>query len=780
MLRFRVARLLILGLVGLALAAAAIATGSTAVAHPGITTTETSIDVVGAITARRLDDGRVEFAFRPSGGARIFPEQRYVPADAASNSWLVSSDVTHVDATLGRIIARRLDDGRMEFGFRVEGGDELLPELRFVPAVTSGGWLRSSELSFSVAPPDLMPEFSATLGDQSFNTWDETTELTLPAAEGGDGTLSYELLPAVPGLSFDAQLRRLAGTPSRVGTYLMVYRVADADGDVDELRFMIDVVYAPVYSDADDSSMSDSDAGMAMEDAAEEPAMEEEADAAVDEGQSSDAEVSAGKGGSVSPVRPTRPGATTFVDNPRSGFTVTAEDSTSTFSLDVDRTSYFLALNWANARYRIDPDSVRAEEWVNAFDYGYESPTGDDRFAITTALVEHPTAAGLHLARIAFQAPELPDDAPLNVTLVLDASGSMAWGNRVEIARAAAEAIRGGLREGDQIAVVQFSDNVLRRYTVRPTHPDDERVTASIAGLRPTYSTNVQAGLDLGLWLAGGMRHERPDAINYIILMSDGVANVDATDPFAILEATGDREPSNPIRLITVGVGIENYNDYLLEQLAQHGNGWYRYLDTPEQARQTFSRANWLALSRPFADQTRAQVEWDGSAVAQWRLVGYENRVTSDESFTEDRNEFAEIPSGVAVTVFYELELTEGTSAEQADLGGVELRWLTPRSGDSMSQAARISGGEDVDANIAARRALGALVALAADRYGSLTSVDDDAGADVRAELERLATQLDELEPELGSLDAYGDFRLLLSHLIAGLPEAPEESGYRP
>ena len=699
MLRFGVARLLILGLVGLALAVAAFATGPTAEAHPGITTTETSIDVVGAIMARQLPDGRLEFAFRPSGGARIFPEQRYVPADAELNSWLVSSDVTHVDATLGRIIARRLDDGRMEFGFRVEGGDELLPHLRFVPAVTSGAWLRSSELSFSVAPPDLTPEFSATLGDQTFSTWDETTELTLPAAEGGDGALSYALLPAVPGLSFDAQLRRLAGTPSRAGTYLMVYRVADADGDIDELRFMIDVVYGRQRSDLADDTM-ESDAGMAME----ESAMEEEAEPEAEAEEPRDAAFpTTGGPGSLAP-RSSTPRDTTFVDNPRSGFTVTAEDSTSTFSLDVDRTSYFLALNWANAGYRIDPDSVRAEEWVNAFDYGYESPTSDDRFAITTALVEHPTAAGLHLARIAFQAPELPDDAPLNVTLVLDASGSMAWGNRVEIARAAAEAIRGGLREGDQIAVVQFSDNVLRRYTVRPTHPDDERVTTSIARLRPTSSTNVQAGLDLGLWLAGGMRHERPDAINYIILMSDGVANVDATDPFAILEATGDREPSNPIRLITVGVGIENYNDYLLEQLAQHGNGWYRYLDTPEQARQTFSRANWLALSRPFADQTRAQVEWDSSAVAQWRLVGYENRVTSDESFTEDRNEFAEIPSGVAVTVFYELELTEGTSAAQADLGGVELRWLTPRSGESNSQAARISGAEDGDANIVARR----------------------------------------------------------------------------
>ena len=254
MLRFGVARLLILGLVGLALAAAAFVMGPSAVAHPGITTTETSIDVVGAITARRLPDGRVEFAFRPSGGARIFPELRFVPADAELNSWLVSSDVTHVDATLGRIIARRLGDGWMEFGFRVEGGDELLPELRFVPAVTSGGWLASSELSFSVAPPDLSPEFSATLGDQTFSTWDATTELTLPAAAGGDGALTYTLLPAVPGLNFDAQQRQLAGTPSRVGTYLMVYRVSDADGDVDELRFMIDVVYGYEESDLEDSA----------------------------------------------------------------------------------------------------------------------------------------------------------------------------------------------------------------------------------------------------------------------------------------------------------------------------------------------------------------------------------------------------------------------------------------------------------------------------------------------------------------------------------------------
>ena len=182
---------------------------------------------------------------------------------------------------------------------------------------------------------------------------------------------------------------------------------------------------------------------------------------------------------------------------------------------------------------------------------------------------------------------------------------------------------------------------------------------------------------------------QRPDAFNYVILMSDGVANVDATDPFRILERTGDSNQENPIRLITVGVGISNYNDFLLEQLAQHGNGWYRYLDTPEQARETFAQEQWLQLSRPFADQARAQVVWNEAAVGQWRLIGYENRVTSAESFVEDRTEFAEIPSDVAVTSLYELELTDAgkraLETSDLELGTVALRWKSADTGESKS-----------------------------------------------------------------------------------------------
>ena len=140
-----------------------------------------------------------------------------------------------------------------------------------------------------------------------------------------------------------------------------------------------------------------------------------------------------------------QPGATTFEDYARQPLTDAREDGVSTFSLDTDRTSFQLALHWARSGYQVDPASVRAEEWVNAFDYGYAAPSANDRFAITSDLFVHPLDSGRYMARVAFKAPEVITDAPLNVTLVLDASGSMSNGNRVAIAREAADAIRRSL-----------------------------------------------------------------------------------------------------------------------------------------------------------------------------------------------------------------------------------------------------------------------------------------------------------------------------------------------
>jgi Ca-activated chloride channel family protein len=371
----------------------------------------------------------------------------------------------------------------------------------------------------------------------------------------------------------------------------------------------------------------------------------------------------------------------------------------------------------------VDPSSVRAEEWINAFNYQYDPPEDGGSFSITTDVFRHPLDDRRHMARIGFQAPELLDATPLNVTLVLDASGSMKDGNRVDIARAAAESIRNSLSGRDRIAVVHFNTDVKHDLTVEHRQPDDRSVEQSIDRLQPGGSTNVQAGLNEAVWLADQARRDRPDAYNYIILMSDGVANVDATDPFAILGSSPDRDARNPLRIITIGVGIQNYNDVLLEQIAQYGNGWYRYLDNPEQAEATFSRDNWLALSTPFADQTRAQVTWDPGVVRTWRIVGYENRVTSDESFTEERKEFAEIYSGASTTVFYELELWgEAGQARTADLGTVEVRWTDPITGRPWRQHTTVSGHPDTDFDLVsdALVQLGAIVALSSDLYSGV------------------------------------------------------------
>ena len=472
------------------------------------------------------------------------------------------------------------------------------------------------------------------------------------------------------------------------------------------------------------------------------------------------------------------PHTVTFQDYARSRMVHTRQDAISTFSLDTDRTSFQLALNWARNGYDVDPVSVRAEEWINAFDYGYDTPSHPDRFNIATDVFPHPVDGGRHMARIAFQAPEATRAAPMNITLVLDASGSMRDGNRVEIARAAAESIVGSLDNSDRVSIVHFTTDVLPEYTVHWDRPRSLRVRSSIGNLEPHDSTNVQAGLNAGVRLADRMRRDRPEAVNYVILMSDGVANVDATNPFAILESAYDVDSRNPLRLITLGVGIANYNDVLLEQLAQHGNGWYRYLSTVDDGRAFASHGRWQQLASPFADQTRAQVRWDPAYVESWRLIGYENRVTSDESFTQPLKKFAEIPSGTATTAFYDLVLTPAGKRElgSAELGSVELRWVTPTDGSSNIQHASIGATPSHGDNDALE--FGAIVALASDAYSGLGEYELS-GSRIRSELETLERRLHSLRGEYAWTQAYKDFKYVLAHITSNVPyETTSGSGY--
>ena len=433
---------------------------------------------------------------------------------------------------------------------------------------------------------------------------------------------------------------------------------------------------------------------------------------------------------------------------------MTSEEDTSTFSLDTDRTSYRLALNWSRHRYPIDPTSIRTEEWINSISYQYPEPSRPDEFGINTHLIGHPLEEDAQILSIGLQAPGVENgETKMNVTLVMDASGSMAEGNRIEIAREAATTLVQSMGRDDLVSVVHFSEWVIQEHTVESKSPRDRQVRQSIAALSAKRRTNVQAGLDLGVTLADRMRRQRPEAVNYVILMSDGVANVDADNPFAILDtklqAEADRGELNPLRLVTIGVGIGNYNDFLLEQLAQHGNGWYRYLDTIQQARETFQQDNWNRLATPFADAARAQVRFNPEAVKTWRLIGYENRIATEQEFQKARREFAEIPSGAAITALYEITLAEGWDSK-TPLGTLELRWQEPGTRRDRSLWADIQPSQEgTEAGPAERQEnllrLGVITALAADRYSSITSTGN-------LDLETIDRELAALEKALQDL----------------------------
>ncbi len=476
----------------------------------------------------------------------------------------------------------------------------------------------------------------------------------------------------------------------------------------------------------------------------------------------------------ILPPQTIRPPLTTFQDNERQPWNLTSEDDTSTLSLDTDRTSFHLARNWVNDGFDVVPDSVRAEEWINSFDYNYPSPIVSTQFGISTDITRHPLDPELGLVRLTFRAPEIEDQSDINVAMVLDASGSMADGNRVAIARTAAETLRQSLGPKDRVSIVHFTTDVIDEFTVVNASPDDRAAINSIALLTPHESTNVQAGLNLGVQLAHQMRIERPDALNYIVLFSDGVANVDATNPFSILDSATDVDPDNPLRLITIGVGVANYNDVLLEQLAQHGNGWYRYLTVPEEGETLFNRESWLALSVPFADQTRAQVKWDPEKVERWRLIGYENRVTSDESFDQALKKFAEIPSGAATTIYFEIEPVENFDDwdDGSDFGDVEIRWESPDDRSDRRQDADILP----DPGASAAPHFAAIIALTADRYGNACNVEPSA---VNSELLNLRDQLEDIDPRYATSVAYLDLLSVLEKLIV-TTNPPPPSGYSP
>lgn len=360
----------------------------------------------------------------------------------------------------------------------------------------------------------------------------------------------------------------------------------------------------------------------------------------------------------------------TFRDAGTSGVVDAARDPASTFALDVDSGSFGVARTLLAQGEAPPPASIRVEEWVNAMTYTDPAPADDD-LGVRTEAVVGAGPAGTQLVRVAVGAREVtPSERPrVNVTLVVDRSGSMDVRERLGLVQSSLALLADRLRDDDTVSLVSFEDRA--RPLLEPTQvAETGTILAAIDDLTPGGSTNLEAGLALGYDQA--REAFDPAAVNLVVLASDGVANVGATGPGSITERIAE-EGAEGIHLVTVGYGMGNYNDHLMEQLADLGDGFYSYVDTFEEAERLFG-TDLVTTLTPVAAEARAQVRFDPEVVEAYRLIGYENREIADADFADLEVDAGELGAGHRATALYEVRTAPGV-APGTVLGEAEVRW---------------------------------------------------------------------------------------------------------
>ena len=317
---------------------------------------------------------------------------------------------------------------------------------------------------------------------------------------------------------------------------------------------------------------------------------------------------------------------------------------------------------------------MRVEEFVNYFDHGYEPPE-EEAFAIHIEGSPSPFGGPNHLLmRVGLKGKTIPADERKDATLifVIDVSGSMNRGDRLGLVKRSLELLVGQLRPQDKVGIVIYGSR--GHVLLEPTAGSNtETIMGAINALRSEGSTNAAEGLELGYRMAEGELH--PDRITRVMLLSDGVANVGDTGPDSILKLIKNQVEEG-VTLSTVGFGMGNYNDILMEQLANDGNGAYAYVDTLKEAQRIFVE-NLTGTLQVIALDSKVQVDFNPDVVSRYRLLGYENRRVDDKDFRNDQVDAGEVGAGHSVTALYEVKLCEDAQGEMAK---VFIRYEDPDS----------------------------------------------------------------------------------------------------
>jgi len=332
---------------------------------------------------------------------------------------------------------------------------------------------------------------------------------------------------------------------------------------------------------------------------------------------------------------------------------VAKDEPVSTFSIDVDTASYSVMRRSLLSGYLPDPNSVRTEELINYFDYNYASPqTAEQPFAPQATLMPTPWNDDTLLLHIGIQGYEIPlDDRPaVNLVFLIDTSGSMNAPDKLPLLIQSFRLLLTSLNEQDTVAIVTYAGSA--GMALAPTSASESRkILDALTRLSAGGSTAGQAGLEQAYGLAESMMED--GETSRVILATDGDFNVGMSSTDAMQKYIEDKRDTG-VYLSILGFGQGNYNDALMQTLAQNGNGTAAYIDTLAEAQKVLVDQIGGALFT-IAQDVKIQVEFNPAEVAEYRLIGYETRALNREDFNNDAVDAGDIGAGTQVTALYEI-----------------------------------------------------------------------------------------------------------------------------
>jgi Ca-activated chloride channel family protein len=350
-----------------------------------------------------------------------------------------------------------------------------------------------------------------------------------------------------------------------------------------------------------------------------------------------------------------------------------AEEPVSTFSIDVDTGSYSNVRRMLRQGARPPADAVRAEEMINYFDYGHAGPSSlSTPFRVTTELAPAPWNGKRQLLMIGIKGYDVPkaELPPANLVFLIDTSGSMQSEDKLPLLKQSFAQLVEQLRPQDRVTMVVYAGSA--GLVLEPTPGSEkDKILAALDRLEAGGSTNGGAGIQLAYAMA--KQSFVKNGVNRVILATDGDFNVGTTDQKALETLVGDQR-RHGIALTTLGFGTGNYNDAMAERLADVGDGNHAYIDTLQEARKVLVQEMQSTLLT-IAKDVKIQIEFNPAQVAEYRLIGYENRMLRREDFANDRVDAGDIGAGHEVTALYELTLV-GSGADRLPA----LRYATPES----------------------------------------------------------------------------------------------------